>query len=329
MIKKAPNIQKIIKACAYGLVLSSLFAIEGQSQTLEDLQIKAEKLQASINKIQKQEQQLESKLENIEKEHGEKLSTLTPRGVAAYDSKIEAAKKQNNKEKKAEKAANKTQEQSALVEQSKPEKTYPMERAPRYVAPQKSNKGRRPFTKSDNDYNQDKIYYASRKNSEELFFAKEEIKAYTGTTEENVFVFSDNLANYCEIDTKSLDKMSECLNDIIKKRSGGSQSLKQQVNDMYQESLIDTTSHSIADAARYKNDSSGYEKNVLLPLQEKSSQATDERGDIEVLTLTEMEALKLKNKILQIYANQLGLDAFRDFGTYEVNNRDLTNIDAQ
>ena len=329
---------KLLKSSLYGIFFSSLLVSSGYAATIAELQARAAKLETEVSSVGKQSQQIEEQLNKIEEEYQEEISIAkeNPQGVDAYDAKIAAAKAKKEQEVKTEtkeEAAEKVKDEAEKVAPSSPKEkvvSYPLERNPRYVAPKNTTRGRRPFTKSDNDYLKSEIHYAQRNGTEELSFAKEEaVQAYVGTTEENVFVFSDNLANYCKFDTTSLDKMTECLNSILSKRAEGTQSAKGQMNELFQESLIDTTTHAIADAARFKNDSSGYEKDVLLPLQEKSSKATDERGDIEVLTLTEMEALKLKNKLLQIYATQLGLDAFRDFGTFEVNNRDLTNIDEE
>ena len=329
---------KLLKSSLYGIFFSFLIVSGGNAATIAELQARAAKLETEVSSVGKQSQQIEEQLNKIEEEYQEEISVAkeNPQGVDAYDAKIAAAKAKKEQEAKTEtkeEAAEKVKDEAEKVAPSETKEKvvpYPLERNPRYVAPKNTTRGRRPFTKSDNDYLKSEIHYAQRNGTEELSFAKEEaVQAYVGTTEENVFVFSDNLANYCKFDTTNLEKMTECLNSIISKRAEGTQSAKGQMNELFQESLIDTTTHAIADAARFKNDSSGYEKDVLLPLQEKSSKATDERGDIEVLTLTEMEALKLKNKLLQIYATQLGLDAFRDFGTFEVNNRDLTNIDEE
>lgn len=340
---KAKN-KNLLAICLCGIAFSSLIANKGFAATISELQAKAEKLEAEISKTTARQKEISQKLSDMEIKYQKELSLVEPEGAALYDAKIAAAKAQADKDSKekakvSEKMPTTEDKQNASktassskedISSSKKTIEYPWQRSPRYVAPQKNSKGRRPFTRSDNEQIKEDLYYARRKNSEIISFAKEEsIQAYTGTTEENVFVFSDNLANYCKFDTNSLDKTIDCLNKLIKERSSGSQGLTEQINELYQESLIDTTAHAIADAARFKNDSSGYEKNVLLPLQEKSSQATDERGDIEVLTLAEMEAIKLQNKVMQLYATQLGLDAFRDYGTFEVNNRDLTNIDNE
>lgn len=334
---------KIILKSLSGILCFFLVATTANASTLEELQAKATKLEVEVKQTAAHGQEIDKKIGEIEDKYKEELrrSSEAPQGVDAYDAKIEAAKAQKAQKQKEKKEAiiestAAEKENTEATTDIREEKTeiketpaYPLERNPRYT-PSKNSKGRRPFIKGENTQPETAIHYASRKSKEKFSFAKEEesVQAYTGTTEENVFIFSDNVANYCQIDTKNLDKMGECLEKMIQNRSGGSQAMKQQMNDLYQESLIDTTSHAIAEASKLKNDSSGYEKNVLIPLQEKSSKATDERGDIEVLTLTEMEALKLKNKILQVFSTQLSLDAFRDFGTYEVNNRDLTNIDT-
>ena len=342
MTRTSKFLHDIIQASLKGVLLTSLMVGIAQAETFEEVLAKANKTEADINKMTDRQKEISQRLSDIETKYQKELALPKAEGVEAYDAKIAAAKAQKAKNadekdnvtektssEDSKKTVNKT-ETTPKAENSSNKKTvdYPWQRSPRYVAPQKTSKGRRPFTRSDNEYTNQKIYFASRKNSEVISFAKEEsVQAYTGTTAENVFIFSDNLANYCKFDTQSLDKMQDCLNQLIKERSSGSQGMTQQINELYQESLIDSTAHAIADAARFKNDSSGYEKNVLLPLQEKSSQATDERGDIEVITLAEMEAIKLQNKVMQLYATQLGLDAFRDYGTFEVNNRDLTDID--
>ncbi len=329
----------LLKGSVNGIITASLSLGVANAASIEELQAKAAQVEVGIKETIKQQKVVSQKLADIEKKYEKELSMVEPKGTEAYNAKIAEAKAKKQEQSQTASEAveandkekiTKTTKEEQQIKQSSSVPAFAQERKPNYVAPRNSNRGRRPFTRSDNTLQPEKIYYASRRNSEELSFAKEDsVKAYTGTTEENVFIFSDNLANYCEMDTTMLDKMSDCLNKLIKERSDGSQTIQEQVNELYQDSLIDTTAHAIADAARYKNDSSRYEKNVLLPLSEKSSEATDERGDIEVLTLTEMEALKLKNKLIQIYANQLGLDSFRDYGTYEVNNRDLTNIDEE
>lgn len=337
MLTKQKVIRMIVKSGMNGALIASLGIYAAQAATIDELRAKANQLETEINQTSEQSQKIENKLTDISKQYEKEMSLAQPQGVDGYNAKIEEAKQKKKAAKALEKEDNNketTKEQDMDKEEStapkEEQKTipYPMERKPKYVAPKNNSKGRRPFIKGENIPQNKFVSYAVHHNKEALSFAKEEsVQAYTGTTEENVFIFSDNLANYCKFDTNSLDKMSDCLNTIIQQRAQGSQSIKDQMNELYQESLIDSASHAISDAARLKNDSSGFEKNVLVPLQEKSSQATDERGDIEVLTLSEMEALKLKNRLLQIYATQLGLEAFKDYGTYEVNNRDFTNID--
>ena len=335
MTKQIFKMSHILKAGMGGLLLASFSAFDASAEDLDELLSKAQQVQKSIDEREVQQQNLADQMGKFQNKYQKELSLAAPKGAEVYDRKIEEVRKQNQVQKQ-EPETNTQEEINPAAQEAVPvpapaEKamTKPLERSPRYVEPQSPSRGRRPFIRGDNSLDPKALHYAVRRKQERLSFAKEATQAYTGTTAENVFLFSDNLANYCEMDTTTLDKMSECLEKVISQRAQGTQTAREQMNELYQDSLIDTTSHAIADAARYKNDTSGYEKEVLLPLQEKSSKATDERGDIEVLTLTEMEALKLKNKLIQVYASQLGLDAFRDFGTYEVNNRDLTNIDKK
>ena len=306
----------------------------------EDLDAMIARLQARVadlNKIQKETGENISAVENEYKQELEEHKKANP----GYDEKIAEAKEKRKGEKidvssqeevdlfaAEEKTVDK---KSTSVTTTKTEDAKsPFKRNPSYVAPKATSKGRRPFKRSDNHLSSSKLFFATVYNSEIFSFAKEDdSQPYTGTTEENVFVFSDNLANYCSIDTTSLDKMQDCLNQLMKEKSGSSQAVVDKVTGLISESLQDTTVNAVSEAARYKNDSAGYETNVLTPLQEKSSNATTERDDIEVLTLNDMEISKLLNKLNTIKANQLGLDAFRSFGTFEINSRDMTDINEE
>lgn len=352
MNKLAKVFSILLLGAVSGLAVSSL---KIPNAWAEDLDAMIARLQAQVTSLNQVQEETDNQIAAVETQYKNQLQQAEADDKRVnYDAKIAEAKLKSRAEKidvsadtevdlfgNSEKDAkiDAVKAEMPAVAKSEPAETmrpaYPLERNPRYVAPVSKNnsgnkRGRRPFTRSDNNLDVSKTYYARRSFSENFGFAKEEEGGvYTGTTEEDVFVFSDNLANYCQIDTKSLDKMSECLAKIIKDKSSTSQSVIDNVTTMHSESLQDLTSHAVSDSARFKNDSSGFEKNVLLPLQEKSSKATDERGDIEVLTLTDMEALKLKNKLLQTYATMLSVDAFRAFGTFEVNGRDLTNIDEE
>lgn len=326
----------------------------------EDLDAVIARLKTEVAGLNKHQQEAATSINQVETDYKDILEKARKEEaenskVTDYDAKIaeaQAKRKAENIDVSAEMQVDlftaPEDEQTARIEETEPttataepaaeaaaetRPAYPLERNPRYVAPAPQSKSgskrsRRPFTRSDNNIDYGKLHFASRSYTEKFGFAKEG-GVYTGTTEENVFVFSDNLANYCEIDTKSLDKMGECLAKITKDKAANSQSVVDKVTTMASESLQDLTSHAIADSARFKNDSSGYEKNVILPLQEKSSKATDERGDIEVLTLTEMESLKLKNKLLQTYATILAFDSFKDFNIFEVSNQDIADINEE
>jgi len=342
---------KVFSTLLFGGVLYLTAAsVKVPNAWAEDLDAMIARLQSDIAGLDKLQKEAENDISAVEEQYKDDLSQAAP--ANPYDAKIAEAKARRQAAKidvgadteidlfgktnevnepaiKEDKAVEPASEENSAVRPA-----YPLERSPRYVAPQKNmpKKGRRPFTRSDNDLADSELYYANVSFKRNLGFAAEGESAetgYTGTTEEGVFLFSDNLANYCEIDAKSLDKMPECAAKMIKDKSAKSQSVVNNVMTMHSESLQDATSNTVAEAAKFKNDSSGFEKNVLVPLQEKSSKATDERGDIEVLTLSDMEALKLKNRLLQVYSTMLANESFRALGTFELNNRDMTNIDDE
>lgn len=326
------HIMSILKGSVLGLTVATFAASTLYAETLEE---KLNRVNAEISAVKEKQARVDEQLKQLDalaEEKGKALG-VAQTGQNKYDAKIAEAKAQKSTQSNkvvTEEPAKETAPKEVAAEQPVAKKvSLPMERTPKYETPKRNSKTRRPFTRSANEYGET-IYYAGRFGKEELHFAKEEsVQGYTGTTEENVFIFSDNLANYCEMDTNSLDKTEECLNKIIKNMTTGSQTLNKQVNEMMQETMIDTTSQTIAETLKHKNDSAGYEKEVLLPLQERSSQATDERGDIEVMTLGDMEALKLKNKLLQVYSSQLSMNALKDFTNYEIKDTSITDINEE
>lgn len=340
---------KIFSALLFGGTLClTATSVKVPNAGAEDLDAMIARLQAEVAGLDKLQEETGKGIDALETQYKDDLAKASVSGTD-YDAKIAAAKArrqagkvevsadseidlfassdENKSDVKNEKTTTQTAKPTPAAQQA-----YPKERTPRYTAPQKSNikKGRRPFTRSDNDRDDSELHFVGMSSSLTLKFAAEaEGTAYTGTTEEGVFLFSDNLANYCEIDAKTLDKMPACTAKMIKDKSAKTQSVIDNVTTMHAESLQDSTSNAVAEAAKFKNDSSGFEKNVLIPLQEKSSKATDERSDIEVLTLSDMEALKLKNRILQVYSTMLANDAFRALGNFELSNRDMTDIDDE
>lgn len=336
--------------------------------------VKAESIEEKMAHIEESLAQTAAKQKEVDalyEETAAKYKEAFPDEEAnTYDAKIEKARQEKRNQEKMKASVEKLTEEEidlfAKETEEKPSSTtkvqeplrYPLERTPQYeTTPQKVQpRGRRPFTRSQNEWGKNELYYAVRTNAETLSFAKEEDAAssseettsssttsssssssaspeevgYTGTTEQNVFVFSDNIANYCQIDTNSSsDAIVACLEKVLKDKSTGSEMAKYNVNQMYRESMQDTVFHAVADSAKYKNDSAGFEANVLVPLQEKSAKSTDERGDIEVLTLVDMENYKILNKLIQAYATSLSVQSFNDFGSFEMNSEAISDISEE
>ena len=334
-------IYNIFKQSIKSIIIILLLTTTVKAETTAE---KIARIEESLAQTAEKQKQTESLINKFETKYKDVLPGTKQN---PYDEKIAQARQEKQKQKNAETAVEKAMEEEIDLFDSEttsktasPEKkiqNFPLERQPQYERPQSTtpSRGRRPFTRSQNDWDKGELNYAVRKNAEILSFAKEEDSssssssegAYTGTNEQNVFIFSDNLANYCQIDTtSSSDEIVACLNKVLKDRSAGSQMAKDNVNQMYRESMQDTTIHAVADSAKFKNDSAGFEPNVLVPLQEKSAKSTDERGDIEVLTLMNMENYKTLNKLIQIYATSLSVQAFNDFGSYEMNAEAVSDI---
>lgn len=309
-------------------VIISLF-ISSLPLRAETLAEKIAQAEASIQALSKQQAETQTKLQQIEKDYKEELEESRKNNPKyKYDNKVKEIQKAKNS-----KQSVKT-EQETTVKEKKQEQNQEMDvqkktRKPIYQPKTIKGQGRRPFKKSS--LLEGAETYASIEGSETFSFADEletpTIKVYSGTTEENIFVFSDNLANFCQIDTNSVDKMPECLEKIIAVQGSGVQTAKDKMQILFEESLQDMTVNNVAESARIKNDAAGFEADVLIPLQQKSSNSSDERSDIEVLTFSEMEGLKLKNNIIMTYSNILARDSFVDFGNYEISEMGVTNID--
>lgn len=327
MIKINKKMQNI-KMASMIIVSLTLLPLALNAQSLEEKIAQAEQNLQKLSQQQSETQKMLNELENTHQEGLEESRKTNP--LNRYDIKVKEIKA-NKEKQKAEIKEQAEIKQEIQKEKEEKSEIIKKERKPTYVPRKNNTQGRRPFRKSSSLDGSET--YALVKGSEVFSYASEaessSSQVYSGTTEENVFVFSDNLANYCKVDTKSIDKMPECLNKVITEKASGVQTAKAKMQTLYEESLQDMTVNDVMEAAKAKNDSSGFEKNVLLPLQDKSSKSTDERGDIEVLTFSEMEGLKLKNKIIQIYSNLLAREAFVDFGNYEVSEMGITNIEEQ
>ncbi len=330
----------IFKQSIKSIIIILLLTSVVKAETTEE---KIARIEASLSQTAEKQKETESRIKAFETKYKDVLPGTKQN---PYDEKIAKARQEKQTQTKAETSVEESVGEEINLFGTEPAQkpaaekkiqNYPLERQPQYekTQPAAQPRGRRPFTRSQNDWDKGELNYAVRKNAEILSFAKEEDssssssseEAYTGTNENNVFIFSDNIANYCRIDTtSSSDEIVACLNKVLKDRSAGSQMAKDNVNQMYIESMQDTTIHAVADAAKYKNDSSGFEANVLVPLQEKSAKATDERGDIEVLTLIDMENYKTLNKLIQVYATNLSVQAFNDFGSYEMKTEAISDI---
>lgn len=165
--------------------------------------------------------------------------------------------------------------------------------------------------------------YAS---SEVLMFGQAGV--YTGTTETNVFIFPDALAEFCEInaeDVKEEGVMSKCLYKLLELKNSEDMALKQKAVDICRLAHQQFVVAGIEEAILAKKNLYNFEKDTLPSLMEKSKSANDERLLFGSLSAIDTENVNLLNSMAMNYATQSMLSAFKDFCDLEVQQE--TDID--
>ncbi|MDO5386359.1 MAG: hypothetical protein Q4F75_03710 [Pseudomonadota bacterium] len=176
----------------------------------------------------------------------------------------------------------------------------------------------------------EKIYTASVEMSQTLSFAQvssedgENTASLMNTpTGKNAktdeFIFSDQLARYCEINVNNLEDeeaMKKCLQDLVAYRSAGDMQTAAAGNTLYTNIMQDTASSLAAEAMAMKNKASNYEDEVLKEVNEDISSASTIRDDINSVAETNKQIQLLLNDILKVYAAQVSLDAMDSLAKY-------------
>lgn len=176
----------------------------------------------------------------------------------------------------------------------------------------------------------EKIYTASVEMSQTLSFAQvssedgEDTASLMNTpTGKNAktdeFIFSDQLARYCEINVNNLEDeeaMKKCLQDLVAYRSAGDMQTAAAGNTLYTNIMQDTASSLAAEAMAMKNKASNYEDEVLKEVNEDISSASTIRDDINSVAETNKQIQLLLNDILKVYAAQVSLDAMDSLAKY-------------
>lgn len=176
----------------------------------------------------------------------------------------------------------------------------------------------------------EKIYAASVEMSQTLSFAQvssedgENTASLMNTpTGKNAktdeFIFSDQLARYCEVNVNNLqdeETMKKCLQDLVAYRSAGDMQTAAAGNTLYTNIMQDTASSLAAEAMAMKNKASNYEDEVLKEVNEDISSASTIRDDINSVAETNKQMQLLLNDILKVYAAQVSLDALDSLAKY-------------
>lgn len=176
----------------------------------------------------------------------------------------------------------------------------------------------------------EKFYTASVEMSQTLSFAQvssedgEDAAALMNTpTGKNAktdeFIFSDQLARYCEVNVNNLEDeeaMKKCLQDLVAYRSAGDMQTAAAGNTLYTNIMQDTASSLAAEAMAMKNKASNYEDEVLKEVNDDLKKNSTIRDDINSVAETNKQIQLLLNDILKVYAAQVSLDALDSLAKY-------------
>lgn len=319
---------------SYAVLLGAfLFPLASSAQSIDFVDVQEGsnyeiiKLQNEIAGLSKKRTALEDKVKNIEETYG----TAAAAEAAAMDAPETDVKSAAVNSAAASAGAEKTAVKPVVTE----EVTLPPAPAKRYNPVKKpknegNTRGRRPFIRSEISDGKE-IYYAGIRSSDTIGFG-DAGTVYSGFNDKNIYVFPDALANNCELnadDAAKDGKMEKCLKSVLTDVANPDQDIKDHVKAMFNDALVQETTQAVVSGVQSKNSAANFEADVLDGLKEKSSKATEERSDLEVMTLTDMEALKTRYKIIEVYSAMLKYQALKNLNDFEVRSQELTKVDEK
>lgn len=152
-----------------------------------------------------------------------------------------------------------------------------------------------------------------------------------GFTETNEYIFPTPFAVFCEFSTDDLKEkpgiMEECMRKILKLKANPNHEMAKNAMELMSDAFEEEVTNAISSSMITKNEAAMHEKEVLIPQREQSAKATTERDDIEVLNMSNMEAIKTNNKTLKLLASSIAMEALRSFRSFEITDTDLTEVD--
>ena len=163
-------------------------------------------------------------------------------------------------------------------------------------------------------------HYASRSFSDTLVFADLTGGSVPDGTTNGVFIFSNRLAQECEVDVKDLEDesiMNECIKKLVKEKSSNDAAIAQEAQATYKTIMQETVNALTAESMARKNEAANYETKVLEAMEKTIADTKQIRDDTAGLSLTNMEMQFLLNRILTIYSAQLSLDALTAVGSFD------------
>lgn len=312
------------------------------------------KLENEIAALMKKRDEVHQSVQDVETTYKDQLTNVEaePEKDAVADEKDaadEAEDKLSDKVSKdgkaptpstlSDKAIDKATEKTVPTPKAKivPEEISLPKPQPKRYSPEKAqpdnSRGRRPFIRSELKDGQ-KIHFAGIFGSDTVGFGdetttEEDDGVYSGYNDNNIYVFPDAYANFCRLnanDAAKDGKMEECLKSILVDMANPNQEAKNETRKMFNDGLIQEVTQGVVVGLQSKNVAANFETDVLDPLKEKTAKSTTERGDFQSITLTDMEAIKTKYRIIEVYSMLLKFQALKNFGDFEVKSTALTNI---
>ncbi len=163
-------------------------------------------------------------------------------------------------------------------------------------------------------------HYALRSFSETLVFADLTGGDVPDGTVNGVFIFSDRLAQECEVNVKDLEDesvMDKCIKKLVKDKSDNDASIAQGADAIYRTIMQETINALIAESMARKNEAANYETEVLKKIEKQIANTKNNRDDTSGLSVTNLETQYLLNRILTIYSAQLSVDALSAVGGFD------------
>ena len=141
-----------------------------------------------------------------------------------------------------------------------------------------------------------------------------------GGTYRNTFIFSDELAKYCDISVADLndkEKMKECQVKLVSCMFHKNNDTAKGCKDLYSEILHETVLAATAESLDKKQTAAAYSRQVIDVIIDDMTNATTIRDDINNLAMMNKEIVTLLNYMVELYAGQIAVDNLARLSSFD------------